>query len=173
MVLYYYWLLSPHCTFHCCCSVTSLPMDCSRPGFPVLHYLPEFAQTHVHWVDDAIQPCHPLSPLLLLPSIFPSIRVFSSESALHIRWPKYWSFSLRISPSNEYSGLISFRTDWFDLFAVQGTLKESSPTPQFKSISSSTLSLLYGPTFISIHDYWKNHSFDYLELCQQSDISAF
>ena len=148
-------------------------MDCSRPGFPVLHYLPEFAQTHVHWVDDAIQPCHPLSPLLLLPSIFPSIRVFSSESALHIRWPKYWSFSLRISPSNEYWGLISFRTDWFDLFAVQGTLKESSPTPQFKSISSSTLSLLYGPTFISIHDYWKNHSFDYLELCQQSDISAF
>ena len=173
MVLYYYWLLSPHCTFHCCCSVTSLPMDCSRPGFPVLHYLPEFAQTHVHWVDDAIQPCHPLSPLLLLPSIFPSIRVFSSESALHIRWPKYWSFSLRISPSNEYSGLISFRTDWFDLFAVQGTLKESSLTPQFKSISSPTLSLLYGPTFISIHDYWKNHSFDYLELCQQSDTSAF
>ena len=100
--------------------------------------------------------CHPL----LLPSIFPSIRVFSNESALHIRWPKYWSFSLRISPSNEYSGLISFRTDWFDLLAVQGTLKESSPTPQFKSISSSTLSLLYGPTLISIHDYWKNHSFD-------------
>ena len=173
MVLYYYWLLSPHCTFHCCCLVTLLPMDCSRPGFPVLHYLPEFAQTHVHWVDDAIQPCHPLSPLLLLPSLFPSIRVFSNESALHIRWPKYWSFSLRISPSNEYSGLISFRTDWFDLLAVQGTLKESSPTPQFKSISSSTLSLLYGPTLISIHDYWKNHSFDYLELCQQSDISAF
>ena len=112
-------------------------------------------------------------PLLLLPSIFPYIRVFSSESALCIKRPNYWSFSLRISPSNEYSGLISFRTDWFDLLAVQGTLKESSPTPQFKSISSSTLSLLYGPTLISIHDYWKNHSFDYLELCQQSDISAF
>ena len=112
-------------------------------------------------------------PLHLPTLIFPSIRVFSNESALHIRWPKYWSFSLRISPSNEYSGLISFRTDWFDLLAVQGTLKESSPTPQFKSISSSTLSLLYGPTLISIHDYWKNHSFDYLELCQQSDISAF
>ena len=98
-------------------------MDCSRPGFPVLHYLPEIAQTHVHWVDDAIQPCPPLSPLLLLPSIFPNIRVFSSESALYIRWPKYWSFSLRISPSNEYSRLISFRIEWFGLLAVSGTLK--------------------------------------------------
>ena len=78
---------------------------------------------HVHWVNDAIQPCHPLSPLLLLPSIFPSIRVFSSESAVHIRWPKYWSFSLRIGPSNEYSGLISFSIYWFDLLAIQGTLK--------------------------------------------------
>ena len=97
-------------------------------------------------------------PLLLLPSIFPSIRVFSNESALHIRWPKYWSFSFNISPSNEYSGLISFRLDWFDFLAVQGTL-ESSPTPQFKSISSSVLSLLYGPTLTSIHDYLKNHSF--------------
>ena len=116
MVLYYYWLLSPHCTFHCCCLVTLLPMDCSRPGFPVLHYLPEFAQTHVHWVDDAIQPCHPLSPLLLLPSLFPSIRVFSNMSILHIRWPKYWSFSFSISPSNEYSGLISLGwTGWISL----------------------------------------------------------
>ena len=97
-------------------------MDCSRPGFPVLHCLTEFAQTHVHWVDDAIQPSYPLS------SSPPAVnlchnQVFSNESALHIRWPKYWSFSLRISPSNEYSGLISFRTDWFDLLAVQGTLK--------------------------------------------------
>ena len=147
-------------------------MDCSRPGFPVLHCLTEFAQTHVHWVDDAIQPCPPLSPLLLLPSIFPSIRVFSTESALHIRWPKYWSFSLRISPSNEYSGLISFRTDWFDLLAVQGTLKESSPTPQFKSINTSALSLLYGPTLISIHVYWKNHSFDYSELCTGREVGG-
>ena len=98
--------------------------------------------------------CH---PLLLLPSIFPSIRVLSSESVLHIRWPKYWSFS--INPANEYSGLISFRIDWFDLLAVQGTLK-SSPTPQFKSINSSVLSFLYGSTLTSIHDYWKNHSLD-------------
>ena len=101
----------------------------------------------------------PCCPLLLLPLIFPRIRVFSSESILHIRWPKYWSFSFSISLSNEHPGLISFRMDWLDLLAVQGTLK-SSPTPQFKSISSSVLSFLYSPTLTSIHDYWKNHSFD-------------
>ena len=112
--------------------------------------------------------CH---PLLLLPSVFPSIRVFSSESVLQIRWPKYWSFSFSISPSNEYSGLVSFRIDSFDL-AVQGTLR-SSPTPQFKSISSSALSFLYDLTLISVHDYWKNRSFDLMELCQQSNVSAF
>ena len=106
--------------------------------------------------------CH---PLLLLPSIFPSIRVFSNESVLCIRWPKYWSFSFSISPSNEYSGLVSFRMDWLDLLAVRGTL-ESSPPPQFKSINSSMFSLLYGPTLISIHDYWKNHRFDYTDRCQ-------
>ena len=93
--------------------------------------------------------CH---SLLLLPSIFPSIRVFSSESVLHIRWPKYWSFSFSISPSNEYSGLISFRIDWFDP-CIPRESQESSPTPQFKSINSSVLSLLYGPTLTSIHDY--------------------
>ena len=93
----------------------------------------------------------------LLPSIFPSIRVFSNESVLQIRWPKYSSFS--VSHSNKYSGLISFRMDWLDLFAVQGTL-ESSPAQQFKSINSLILSFLYGPTLTSIHDYWKNHSFD-------------
>ena len=98
-------------------------MDCSTPGLPVHHHLPEFTQTHVHRVSDAIQPSHPLSPLLLPPSILPSIRVFSNESVRHIRWPKYWSFSFSISPSNEYSGMISFRMDWLDLLAVQGTLK--------------------------------------------------
>ena len=98
-------------------------MDCRTSGFPVLHYLQELAQTHVHRLGDAIQPSHPLSPLLLLPSVFPSIRVFSNESGLRIWWPKYWSFSLNISPSNEYSELIFFRMDWFDLLAVQGTLK--------------------------------------------------
>ena len=91
-------------------------MDCSMPGFPV-HQLPELAQIHVHRVGDAIQQSHPLS----FPSIFPSIRVFSNESVLCIRWPKYWSFS--VSPSNEYSGLISFRIDWLDLPVVQETLK--------------------------------------------------
>ena len=98
-------------------------------------------------------------PLLLLPSIFPSIRVFSNESVLHIRWPQYWSFSLSISPSNEHSRLISSRMDWLDLLAVQGTLK-SSRTPQFKSINSSVLRFINGPLLISIHDSWKNYSFD-------------
>ena len=107
-------------------------------------------------------------PLLLLPSIFPSIRVFSSDSVFHIRWPKYWSFSFKISPSNEHPGLISFRMDWLDLLVVQGTLK-TSLTPQFKSISSSELSFLYGSTLTSIPDYWKSHRFDYMNLCQQSD----
>ena len=99
-------------------------------------------------------------PLLLLPLIFPSIKVLSYESALYIRWPKYWSFSLSISLSNEYSGLISFRMVWLDLLAVQGDSQESSPTPPFKSINSSMLSFLYSPTLTSIHDHWKNHSFD-------------
>ena len=114
---------------------------------------------------ESVMPSNLCHPPLLPPSIFPSIRVFSKESAIHIRWPKYWSFSFRVSPSNEYSGLIPFRIDWFDLFAVQGTLKESSPTPQFKSINSSVLSLLYGPNLTSTHDYWKNHSFDYTDIC--------
>ena len=97
-------------------------MDCSTPGFPVLHHLPEPAQTHVHWVGDAIQPSHPLLPSSPPALCLPSIRVFSSELALLIRGPKYWSLSFSISPSNEYSAPISFRIDWFDL-AVQGTLK--------------------------------------------------
>ena len=99
------------------------PVNRSTPGLPVHHQLPEFTQTHVHRVGDAIQPSHPLSSLLLVPPVPPSIRVFSNESTLRMRWPKYWSFSLSISPSNEYPGLISFRMDWLDLLAVQGTLK--------------------------------------------------
>ena len=97
---------------------------------PALHYAPDFAQVHIHWVGDAIQPSHPLLPLLLSPSISPSVRVFSSESSLPIRWPKYWSFSVNLS--SEYSGLISFRSDWFDLLAVQGTL-EFSPARNSKA----------------------------------------
>ena len=105
------------------------PKDFSRPDFSVHHQLQELAQTHVHWVGDAIQLSHPLSSSSRLPSIFPSIRVFSSELVLHIRRPKYWSLSFSISPSNEYSGLISFRMDWLDLLAVQGTLKS---LPQYQ-----------------------------------------
>ena len=98
-------------------------MDCSTPGLPVLHLLLELAQTHTHQVSDAIQPSHPLSSLFLLSSISPSVRVFSNEPVLCIRLPKYWSFGFSISSSNEYSGLISFRSDWFDPLAVQGNLK--------------------------------------------------
>ena len=111
-------------------------------------------------------------PLFLLPLNFPRIGVSSNESAFHIRWPKYWSLTFSISSSNQYSGLISFRIDWFDLLAVQGTLK-SSPASQFKNINSLVLSLLYGPTLTSIHNYQKSHSFDYRDLCWQSDVSAF
>ena len=112
----------------CCCSVAKSgptlcnPMGCSMPSFPVLHCLLDFAQIHVHWVGDTNLTISS-SATLFLPSIFPSIRVFPNELTLRIRWPKYWSFNFSISPSNEYSGLISFRIDWFDLFAVQGTLK--------------------------------------------------
>ena len=101
--------------------------------------------------------CH---PLLLLSSIFPSIRVFSNESTLRMRWPNYWSFSLSVSPSNEHPGLISFRMALVGSPCSPGDSQESSPTSQFKSINSSVLSFLYGPTLTSIHDYWKNHSFD-------------
>ena len=132
-------------------------MDCSTPGFPVHHQLLELAQTHVHRVSDAIQHLILCSPLLCPPLIFPRVRVFSNKLVLCIRWPKYYSFSFSISPSNEYSGLISFRIDLFDP-AVQGT-QESSSAPQFKSINSLVLSFLYGPFLTSIHDYWKNHGF--------------
>ena len=163
---------NPSYPAHCCCSVTKSYLtlcdltDCSMPGFPVLHYLQEFAQTHVYWVSDAISSCY---PLLLLPSIFPSIRAFSHESALRIRWTEYWSFSFSISPSNEYSGLISLRIDWFDLCqCCPRDSQETSPEPQFESINFSSLRIL-----TSIYDYWKNHRFNYTGLCQQSDVSTF
>ena len=127
----------------CCCSVTQLcptlcnPMDCSTPGFPVLQYLPEFKLMSI---ESKMPPNHLIlcHPVLLLPSIFPSIRVFSSESALCIRWPKYWSFTFSISPSNKQLWLISFKIDCFET-------QESPPAPQFKSISSLVLNLLYDP----------------------------
>ena len=110
-------------------------------------------------------------PLLILPLVFPSIRVFSNELALHIRWPKYWSFSFSINPSNEYSGLIFFRIDWLDLLAVQGTLKSLL---QHHRLKASILQLsAFFITLTSVHDYWKNHDFDCMDLCQQSDVSAF
>ena len=115
--------------------------DCSTPGFPVHHQLPEPAQTHVHQIGDAIQPSHPQSSLLLLPSILPSIRVFSNESVLCVRWPKYWSFSFNISPSNKHPGLISFRMDWLDLLTVQGSLKSLLQTTVQKHQFCTQLSL--------------------------------
>ena len=137
------------------CPTLCDPMNCSTPGLPVHHQLLEPTQTHVHWVSDAIQPSHPsLSPSPPALSLSQHQGLFS-ESALLIRWPKYWSFSFNISPSQEHLGLISFRKDWLDLLAVQG-LFESSPTPQFKSINSSVLSFLYNPALTSMHDYWKN-----------------
>ena len=118
------------------------PVDCSTPGFLVHHQLPELAQTCVHRLGDAIQPSHPLSSLLLLPAVFPSIRVFSNESVLLIKWPEYWSFS--ISPSSEYSGPISFRIDWLDLLAAQGTLKN------FLQHHSSEASILRHSAFFRV-----------------------
>ena len=146
----------------CCCSLTQSrpticdPMDCNTPGFPVHHQLLDLTQTHVHQVSDIIQPSHPL--LLPFPPAFnfSCIRVFSNESVHHSRWPKCWSFSFSISPSNAYSGLISFRIDWLDLFAVQGTLKSLLK----HHINSLVLSFLYSPTLTSIHDDRKTQNFD-------------
>ena len=127
--------------------------DCSAPGLPVLHRLLEFAQTHVH----AIQPPHPLSSPSPPAFSLSHIRVFSNESSFHIRWPKYWSFSFSISPSNEYSRLISFRMDWFDLLAVQGTLKSLRQHNSKASIlwCSALFMVQLSHPYI---DYWKNHS---------------
>ena len=114
------------------CPALCNPMGCSTKGFPVLHHLPELAQTPVHWVRGATRLSQPLLPLLLLLSVLPSIKVFSNESALGIKWPKYWRFNFSISPFNEYSGLISFRIDWFDLLAVQGILNSLLQTSVLK-----------------------------------------
>ena len=146
------------------------PVDCSTPGSPGLDHLLGFAQTHIHWVDDAtkyIILCHPFS----CPQF--SHWVFSSESALSITWPKYWSFSFSVSPSNEYLGLISFRMDWFGLLAVQGSLK------CLLQHHSSNASILWQSAFFMVQlSHWymttgKNHSFDYMDLCRQSNVSAF
>ena len=144
-----------------CCSVAKLdptlcdPVDCSTPGSSVLHCLPEllkFMSIELVMLSNHLILCH---PLLLLLSIFPSIRVFSNESTLRMRWPKYWSFSFSISPSKDLlqNGLVGSPCSPRDSH-------ESSPTPQFKSINSSALSFVHSPTLTSIHDHWKNHSLD-------------
>ena len=154
-------LLSASCSIAELCPTLCETMNCSMPNFPVLHYLLEFAQTHVHWW------CHPtisssVTPFSSCPQSFPA-SIFSNESALHIRWPKYWHFS--ISPSNEYSELISFRIDWFDLLGVQGSLRTLVQQNNLKA------SILWCSVFFmvqfsaTVHGYWKNHSFDYTDLC--------
>ena len=155
------------------CLTLCNPMDCSRPGLPVHHQLPELSQTHVHWVSDAIQPSHPLSSPSSLPSIFPSIRVFSNESILRTSQPKYWSFSFSISLSMKIR-------DWFPLEctgwippAVQGTPKN------LLQHHSSKASILWHSAFFIVqlsYPYMttgKNHSFDWTDLCWQSNVSAF
>ena len=147
-------------------------MDCSKPGFPIT----------ISWSllklmsSESVMPSNHLIlclPPLLLPSIFSSIRVFSNKLLLHIRWPNHWSFSFSISPSNEYSGLISSRIDWFNLLAVQGTLKS------LLQHHSSKASILWHSAFFIVqlsHPYMttgKKHSFDYTDLCRQSNVSAF
>ena len=147
-------------------------MDCSTPG--LLSITNSWSLLKLRSIESVMPSNHLIHcrPFLLLPSIFPSIGVLSKESVLHIKWPKYWSFSFSISPTNEYAGLISFRMDWLGLLEVQGTLK-SSPSPQFKSINSWVLSFLYSPTLIPIQDCWKKHSLDQMDLCWQSNVSAF
>ena len=142
------------------CLTLGNPMNCSTPDLSARHQLPEFTQPVS---IESVMPsnhlilCH---PILLPPSIFPSIRVFSNESALRIRWPKYWSFSFSISPSNEHPGLISFRMDWLDLLEVQGTLKSLLQHHTSKASTLWHTPFFYSPTLTSIHDHWKNHSLD-------------
>ena len=137
------------------CPTLCNPMNHSTPGLPVCHQLPEFIQTHARQVGDAIQPSHRLSSPSPPAFHLSQHRVFYSDSVLRIRWPKCWSFSFSISPSNEHPGLISFRMDWLDLLESPLDSQESSPIPQFKSINSLALSFLYSPTVTSIHDSWK------------------
>ena len=147
-------------------------MNRSTPGLCVHHQLPELTQTHAHQVSDAIQPSHPLSsPSPPAPNPSQHQGLFQ-ESTLHMRWPKYWSFSFSISPSNEYPQLISSDGLVGSPCSPRDS-QESSPTPYFKSINSSALSFLPSPTLISIHDHWKNHSLDQMDLCWQSNVSAF
>ena len=155
------------------CSILCNSMNCSTPGKHSLSFTISLSLLKLMSIESGMPSNHPIFCCpLLLSSVFPSIRVFSNKSTFHIRWPKYWSFSFRTSPSNEYSGLISFKSDWFDLLAVQRTLKSLFYTT-IRKHQFLVLSLLYGSALTYIHDYWKNHNFDYMDLRQQSDLSAF
>ena len=147
-------------------------MDCSMPGLPIITNsgsLLKLISIELVMPSSHLILCH---PLLLLPSIFPSIRVFSIELALCISWQKYWSFRFSISPCSEYSRLNSFRIDWFELLAVQGTLKSLLQHHRSKA-SFLQCSAFFMVTLTSTHDYWKNHTLDYMDLCRQSHVSAF
>ena len=149
------------------------PMDCSTLGFPVHHQLPELAQTNVHWVSDAIQPSHPLlSPSLPAFNLSQHQGIFQWVSSSH-QEAKVWSLNFSISPSNEHPGLISFRIDWLDLLAGQGTLKSLLQHHNSKASIPWPSAFFMGPTLTSIYDFRKNHSFGYMDLCGQSDVSAF
>ena len=168
-ILILYYLLTPETIQFSSLAQSCLtlwdPMDCSMPAslsFTISQSLLKLMSIESVMPSNHFILCH---PLLLLPSIFPNIKVLSSELALHIRWPKYWKFSSSVSPSNEYSGLISFRMDWF--------VSRVFSSITFRSISSSLLSYLFGPALTSTRDYWKNHSFDYTDLYWQSEVSAF
>ena len=169
-----FWNIYPNIWLCCGCSVTNScpslcnPMDCSVPGFPVSHQFPEFAQVLVHCIGDTTQPSHPLSPSPPLPAVFPSIRVFSNELAICI---SIWASAPALVLLMSIQG-------WFPLRLVGSPCnlrvsQESSPTPQFKSINSSALRLLYGPALTTVCDYWKNHSLDDKNLCRQNDVFAF
>ena len=155
----------------CCCSVAKScptlcdPMDSSMPGFLLF----TISQSLLKFMSiESVMPSNHLilcCPLHLLPAIFPSIRIFSNEPALCTRWPKYWSFSFSISPSSEYSGLISFRIDWLDLLSVQGMLKNCGAKHHSSKASILALTLLYDSTVTSVHNFWKKHSLDYMDLC--------
>ena len=154
------------------CLIPRNPMDCSTTGFLVLHYLLEllkFMFIESVMLSNCLTSC---CPLFLWPSMFPSIRVFSNELALCIRWPKYLSFSFSISLSSEYSGLISFRIYRLDLLALQGILKSLVQHHSSKALILQC-SAFFMVQIISTYDYWKNRSFDYMDLCQQSDVSVF
>ena len=152
------------------CPTLCNPMDCSTPGFPVLHYLPEFAQIRVHWVGDATQPYHSLLPSSPFASFFPSIKVFSNESPLTIRWPEDWSFRFSSSPPVNIQGSFPWGLTYLISSQSKELLRVFSSFIIWKHLFFS-LSLLYGPPLTFVHYYWKNPNFDYTDFCWQSSIS--